>query len=248
MNFIVTGGSRGLGKAIVLQAVKEGHNVAFTYVNNAQSSNNVISEAQNINSDCKALSYQLDVGNSLRVEDVIDKIILDFDRIDVLVNNAGINKDNLAVSITDEEWDEVLKTNLTGPFYLCRQVLPIMLSQRFGRIINISSLQFRGGRGQANYAASKAGLNGLTQTLAKEYGKRGINSNVVVPGFFETDMTKETMPQEQREMWKNYCPHPGGGVGNPAELGKVVTFLASEGGNYINGEIINVTGGILGTL
>ena len=140
MNFIVTGGSRGLGKAIVLQAVKEGHNVAFTYVNNAQSSKNVISEAQNINSDCKTLSYQLDVGNSLRVEDVIDKIILDFDRIDVLVNNAGINKDNLAVSITDEEWDEVMALDLKSVF-LCSQIaLVSMHPQRSGTIINIASV------------------------------------------------------------------------------------------------------------
>ncbi len=248
MNYFITGGSRGLGKAIVLQAVEEGHNVAFSYVNNIEAANKVISQAKEIRSESRVLSYQLDVTNSTQVEAVVYEILDEFENIDVVVNNAGINQDNLVANMSDEEWNAVISANLTGPFYVCRQVLPSMLSRRFGRIINISSLQCRGGKGQANYAASKAGLNGFTQSLAKEYGRKGINSNVVVPGFFKTDMTEDTMPQHQKDYWAKFCPQPDGRMGELPELGKVVTFLASEGGNYINGEIINVSGGIFMTL
>ncbi len=248
MKFFITGGSRGLGKAIVLQAVEEGHDVAFTYISNKKAANDVLAEAKDIRSESKINSYQLNVSKSVQVEEVVSQILDDFEYIDVLVNNAGVTRDNLVASMTDEEWDEVIQINLTGPFYMCRQILPIMMARKFGRIINISSIQYRGGKGQANYSASKAGLNGFTQSLAKEYGRRGINSNVVVPGFFESDMTVESMPQEQKDLWNKHCPLPEGRMGKPVELAKVVIFLASDGGNFINGEIINVTGGLLSSL
>ncbi len=244
MNYFVTGGSRGLGAGIVLDAVAAGHDVAFAYVRHGGAAEEVLAQAKALRPDAKVQAYQLDVRDSDAVETVIDQVLDEYDSIDVLVNCAGINRDNLAISMSDEEWDEVIATNLTGPFYVIRQCLPAMLANRFGRIINVSSVQHQGGSGQVNYAASKAGLHGLTRTIAKEYGRKGITANVVMPGFFDTDMTRETMPQQVKAFWKEFCPMPKGRVGQPSELAKVVTFLASEGGAYINGAEIPVTGGL----
>ena len=244
LTYFVTGGSRGLGAGIVAQALAEGHDVAFSYVNNKEAADGVVRQARASRPDRRCKAYRLDVSRSAEVETVIDRVLDDFDHIDVLVNNAGINRNNLVASMTDEEWEEVIRTNLSGPFYVCRQVLPTMLSRRFGRIINISSIQIDGGSGAANYAASKSGLHGFTRSLAKEYGRRGINSNVVVPGFFETDMTQETMAPQLKEFWNMFCPVPGGRMGKSHELARVVTFLASEGADYINGQVIHVTGGL----
>jgi NAD(P)-dependent dehydrogenase (short-subunit alcohol dehydrogenase family) len=188
--------------------------------------------------------YQLDVRDSAAVERVVDQVAEEFGTIDVVVNNAGINRDNVLVSMTDEEWQEVLATNLYGPFFVCRQALPVMMQARFGRIINISSLVSGGAAGQANYAAAKGGLNALTQTIAKEYGRKGITANVVIPGFFETDMTRESLPEHMRDFWRNYCPMPKGRSGELPELSAVVNFLATKEAAFINGQIINVTGGL----
>jgi len=144
--------------------------------------------------------------------------------------------------MSDEEWQSVIETNLNGAFYVCRQFLPTFLANRFGRIILISSLGATGVSGQANYCASKAGLLGLSVTLAKEYGKKGITSNVISPGFFETDMTREGMSAQNREFWLKYCPL--GRLGELPEIAELVTFLASPGGNYINGQEIRVNGGL----
>jgi len=161
-----------------------------------------------------------------------------------VVNNAGISRDNLVASMSDEEWNDVLATNLTGAFYVCRYFLPGLISNRFGRIINISSVAASGMTGMANYAASKAGLIALTKSLAKEYGKRGITANVVVPGVFETDMTLSRLTDRTRDFWKQFVPAPGGRMGNLEELAHVVNFLASEKSGYINGEELHVTGGL----
>ena len=244
MIFLVTGGSRGLGASIVNQALAEGHDVAFTYVQTREKADEVVAQAREKWPERCCRAYRLEVRDSAQVENVVDEVAENFEAIEVLVNCAGTTRSNLVVSMADEEWCEVLETNLYGPFYVCRQVLSVMLGQRFGRIINISSIQHSGGTGQANYAASKAGLHGLTKTLAKEYGRRGITANVVVPGFFETDMTLENVPQSIRDHWAEHCPMPGSRLGQPPELARVVTFLASEGGNYINGQVIHVTGGL----
>ena len=244
MVYLITGGSRGIGADLVLQTIRRGHDVAFTYVSNEDKAREVADRAIAEDKSRKVRFYRLDVKDSVEVERVVDQVLEDFDTIDVLVNNAGINRDNLLVSMSDEEWGEVLATNLTGPFFVCRQVLSTMVANRFGRIINVSSLVYNGASGQANYCASKAGLNGLTQTIAKEYGKRGITANVVVPGFFETDMTKDSLPEEMRAFWKMYCPMPKGRVGELHELSSVINFLASEGASFINGQVINVTGGL----
>ncbi len=244
MKWFVSGGSRGIGAGIVLQAVERGHDVAFTYVRNKDAADKVIAAAKALNPSVECRAYAMDVSDSAAVERVGDAVIEDFETVEVVVNCAGANRDNLVVSMSDEEWGDVIATNLTGPFYVIRQFLPALLSNRFGRIINISSIQHNGGTGQANYAASKAGLHGLTKSVAKEYGRKGITCNVVVPGFFDTDMTRETMPQQNKDYWKQYCPMPKGRMGDIAELAGTVSFLASKDGGFVNGEVINVTGGL----
>lgn len=244
MNYFVTGGSRGIGAGIVLQAIEQGHDVAFAYARNKDAADTVVARAKELRPDAKCVGYQMNVADSAAVEAVSDEVLDEFDTIEVVVNCAAVNRDNLLVSMSDEEWAEVIATNLTGPFYVCRQFLTSMLAGRFGRIINISSIQNNGGTGQGNYAASKAGLHGLTKTLAKEYGRKGITANVVVPGFFDTDMTRETMPQLNKDYWAKYCPMPKGRMGEISELAGVVNFLASPAGGFVNGEVINVTGGL----
>ncbi len=240
----VTGGSRGLGAGIVIESVRAGHDVAFAYLKSRTDADQVVAAALDARPGARCKAYQLDVRDPEHVEQVVDQVVDDFDTIDVLVNNAGINRDNLAVAMSDEEWSDVIATNLTGPFNMIRQVLPIMMGARFGRIINVSSIQHQGGSGQANYAASKAGLHGLTMTIAKEYGRKGITANVVVPGFFDTDMTRESMPEAVKEYWQKMCPMPKGRIGEIRELAQTVTFLASPAAGYINGVVLPVTGGL----
>jgi len=248
MFYFITGASRGIGAGIVEYAARKGHSVAFTYVSNSDAAERsrqaAEAAAREAGHDVQVRHYQLDVKDPVAVEAVADQVLEDFETIEVIVNCAGVNRDNLVVSMSDEEWREVIATNLDGPFYVCRQFMQTLIANRFGRIINISSIQHEGGSGQANYAAAKAGLHGLTKTLAKEYGRRGITANVVVPGFFDTDMTRETMPQLNKDYWQKYCPMPKGRMGRVDELAAVVDFLASEGGGFINGEVINVTGGL----
>lgn len=242
MNFFVTGGSRGIGAAIVLQAVAEGHDVAFTYVRNQARAAEVCAQAAAIRPAARCRAYQLDTGLSSMVESVADAVLDDFDSVQALVCNAGINKNNLVVSMSDDEWESVIRTNLTGPFYVCRQFLPSMLAHRFGRIILVSSLGHSGVSGQANYCASKAGLHGLCSALAKEYGRRGITANLVVPGFFDTDMTREGMSDANKAFWLQYCP--AGRMGGLDEIAKTTTFLASPGAAFINGQALAVNGGL----
>jgi len=249
MHYFVTGGSRGIGAAIVKNAASRGHHVAFTYVANEQAAEQSREQAlaaarEAGHSDVQVRHYQLDVKDPEQVEIIGDRVLDEFETMEVIVNCAAVNRDNLVVSMANDEWREVLATNLDGPFYVCRQFIQTLMANRFGRIINISSIQHNGGTGQANYAAAKAGLHGLTKSLAKEYGRRGITANVIVPGFFDTDMTRETMPQANKDYWKQYCPVPKGRMGRVEELAGVVEFLAGEGGAFINGEVINVTGGL----
>ncbi len=242
MIYLVTGGSRGIGAEIVRQAVQEGHDVAFTYLGSTQKAAAVEKECAKLNGDVKCKAYRMDVRDSAEVEKVGEQIIEEFDDVQVVVNNAAINRDNLAVSMTDEQWHDVLATNLHGPFYVCRFFLTGMLINRFGRIINISSVSAGGASGQSNYAAAKSGIEGLTKSLAKEYGPKGITANVVIPGFFDTEMTQEHMTDKFREFWSAYCPIRR--IGDVSEIAGVVTFLASEKANYINGAMISVTGGL----
>ncbi len=242
MIFLVTGGSRGIGAEIVRQAVREGNHVAFTYLGSSDKAQAVVKECADINAKVRCEAYRMDVRDSAEVERVGEQIIDDLGDPEVVVNNAAINRDNLAVSMSDEEWHDVLATNLHGPFYVCRFFLTGMLVNRFGRIINISSVSAGGASGQSNYAAAKGGVEGLTKSLAKEYGPKGITANLVIPGFFDTEMTREHMTDKFREFWAAYCPIRR--IGDVSEIAGVVTFLASEKASYINGAMISVTGGL----
>jgi NAD(P)-dependent dehydrogenase (short-subunit alcohol dehydrogenase family) len=242
MIFFVTGGSRGIGESIVLEAIRKGHDVGFTYLNKEKRAMQVIDAARQINGNAHCRAYQLDVRNSAAVEEVGDKFLDDFGSIDVVVANAGINKNNLVASMSDEEWDDVLRTNLTGAFYVCRQFLPTMLANGLGRIILMSSLGSSGVSGQANYCASKAGLHGLCSSMAKEYGRKGITTNVVAPGFFDTDMSRDGASQSNRTFWLQFCPV--GRLGELHEVAHAVMFLASKDASFINGQTIPITGGL----
>jgi len=240
--FFVTGGSRGIGEAIVLDAIREGHDVAFTYLRRHAEAMKVVEHARQLRPEGTCRAYQLDVRDSAAVEKVGDQVLDEFETVHVVVANAGVNVNSLAVSMSDEQWRTVIDTNLTGAFYVCRHFLSTFLAQGTGRIILISSIGAHGVSGQANYAASKAGLLGLSAALAKEYGRKGITSNVIVAGFFDTDMTREGMSESNRSFWLQYCP--AGRVGELGEVSKAVMFLASEAASFINGQTIGVTGGL----
>jgi NAD(P)-dependent dehydrogenase (short-subunit alcohol dehydrogenase family) len=242
MVLFVTGGSRGIGEAIVLDAIREGHDVAFTYRHREEQARAVVEQARRLRPEARCRAYALDVRDSAAVEKVGDQVLDDFDTVHAVVANAGVNMNNLAVSMSDEEWHTVIDTNLSGAFYVCRYFLSAFLATGYGRIILVSSIGAHGVSGQANYAASKAGLLGLSAALAKEYGRKGITSNVVVAGFFDTDMTREGMSEANRSFWMQYCPV--GRIGELGEVSKAVLFLASEAASFINGQAIGVTGGL----
>lgn len=242
MKIFITGGSRGIGANIVKTALKNGHEVAFTYNNPKTDVEKLLSEFTTIHSNCVCKAYQLDVRDSVQVTEVGDQVIDDFGTIDVVVNNAGINHNSLAFNMSDEEWNSVLETNLTGAFYIMRQFLPIFLSNKKGRFISMSSIAHRGLSGQVNYSASKAGLIGLSTAIAKEYGSKGITSNVIAPGFFETDMTDDTMSDGLKEFWIQHCPAKR--MGKLEELSDLVLFLSSNKASFINGQTIYITGGL----
>ena len=242
MNFFVTGGSRGIGAAIVLQAVREGHDVAFTYMSGKEGAEAIVEQAAGIDAERKCVCYKLDVRDSAMVEKVGDEVLDAFEDIHVVVNNAGVNGAGLAAHMTDEEWHRVVDTNLNGTFYVSRFFLGAMLMNRFGRIINIGSVVSRGLAGQAHYAASKSALIGFTRALAKEYGQRGITTNLLSLGYFKTELTEETMSEEFHNSWMTYCPMRR--TGEMEEVTKVVTFLATDGAGFINGAEIPVSGGL----
>jgi len=240
MIFFVTGGSRGIGAAIVLEAIGLGHDVAFTYWNHAELADRVVARAREIGPGRRCHAYRLDVRDSAAVEAVGDQALDEFGTVDTVVANAGVNVPGLAVTLSDEAWHTVLDTNLSGAFYVCRQFLPAFLANGRGRIILVSSVGHGGVTGQVSYAASKAGLLGLSGSLAREYGRRGLTSNVVVPGFIETDMTSDAT--ELREFWTRFCP--AGRVGTPGDVASVVMFLASDAASFVNGQVIPVTAGL----
>ncbi len=242
MNVFVTGGSRGIGRATVLRFVQEGWGCAFSYKSNEAATRETIALAKEINPNITVKAYQLDLKDSGAIEDVIDQAINDFDDFTALVNNAAVVKNNAAVMMSNDEWDEVIASNLSGPFYMIRSMLMHFISNKNGRIVNISSLAQDGSSGQANYAASKSGLIGLTKTLAKEYGGKNITSNVVTVGYVPTDMTKEHLATELHEFWMKHCPLKR--AGKAEEIAALVHFLCSNDGGFINGEVISVSGGL----
>lgn len=236
---VVTGGSRGIGRATSLALCRAGFEIVVASPE-VDKNEEVAAEIRNCNG--KALTVNLDVSSLDSVRDGFALVLKEMGRVDVLVNNAGITRDALAMRMKPEDWDLVLRINLTGAFYACQQVIPPMLKQRWGRIINIASVVGQSGNpGQANYVSSKAGLIGLTKCLAQEVGSRGITVNAIAPGFIETDMT-QNLPEEVKSAMLAKVPLKR--AGKPEDIAAAVRFLASEDAGYITGHVLNVNGGM----
>ena len=241
LNVIITGGSRGIGKGIALAFAMNGANVAFTYSSSLGAASNL--EKQLNSYGIKAKSYKSDASSYNESIDLVNKISSDFDSIDVLINNAGITKDNLLMRISEKDFDDVINVNLKSVFNMTKAVQKIMLNQRKGSIINMSSVVgVKGNAGQSNYAASKAGIIGFSKSIALELGSRNISTNVIAPGFIETEMT-EKLPEETIKQWRNGIPLKRGGTAE--DVANLCLFLASDSSSYITGQVINVDGGML---
>ena len=237
---IVTGAGRGIGRAIALALAQAGAQVVVNYSRSADAANEVV--AQIATNGGEALAVQGDVADASQVDALVAAAIERFGRVDILVNNAGITRDKLILRMTEADWDAVVDTNLKGAFLCCKAVAPRMVKQKSGVIINVGSVNGKvGAAGQANYSASKAGLIGLTKSLAKELGSRTIRVNAVSPGFIETDMT-DALKDEQREAVIKQVPL--GRLGTGDDVAQVVAFLCSDAAAYIQGEVIAVDGGL----
>ena len=238
---IVTGAGRGIGHAIALRLASEGCRVAAV----SRTEQNAIRTADEINAQYAGLSkaYAVDVANHGAVKKTVEQILSDFSRVDILVNNAGLTRDNLSMRISEEDWDLVVDTNLKGAFNCIQAVLRPMIKQRSGKIINISSVAgLMGNAGQANYSASKAGLLGLTKTIARELASRSITCNAVAPGFIATDMT-DTLPEQVKTAVLGQIPL--GKFGDTEDIAGAVAFLASSEAKYITGQCLTVDGGMV---
>jgi 3-oxoacyl-[acyl-carrier protein] reductase/2-hydroxycyclohexanecarboxyl-CoA dehydrogenase len=236
---IVTGAGRGLGRGIALKLSSEGAKVVVSDVveANAQAVADEINKAGG-----KAIAVKADISKRPEVEAMFAKAVSELGPIDILVNNAGVNRDAALHKMSDEEWDKVISVNLTGTFYCLRLAAQQMRERGYGRIVNVSSMSWLGNFGQANYAASKAGVVGLTKTASRELAKKGITVNAICPGFIDTEMTRG-IPEKAWEIMvsKIAC----GRVGSPEDVGNVVAFLASDDASYVTGEVINVSGGMV---
>jgi 3-oxoacyl-[acyl-carrier protein] reductase len=238
---LVTGGARGIGRAISVALASEGAHVAFSDIQTGDEVNETKELVQS--KGVRALALQSDVRDFASAQTVVDNVVREFERIDILVNNAGITRDNLIMRMTEEEWDLVIDTNLKGTFNYCRGVSKYMIGQRQGKIINISSVVgLIGNPGQVNYSASKAGIVGLTKTLAKELASRNIQVNSIAPGFVETGMT-EKLTSQQREALLTMIPMKR--TAQPEEIAGVVVFFASPAARYITGQVLCVDGGLV---
>jgi len=237
---LVTGGSRGIGRAIVIALAKEGAKVVINYRSNEESARETLKEVEKLGA--VGYLYKADVSNEEEVENMFKDILTKFGRLDILVNNAGITRDNLLLRMKLEDWEAVMATNLRSVFLCTRAAAKIMIKQRSGRIINISSIVGEMGNiGQANYSASKAGIIGFTKTVARELASRGITVNAVAPGFIETEMTESIAP-DLKDLYLKQIPLQR--FGKPEEVANLVKFLASEEAGYITGAVINIDGGL----
>jgi 3-oxoacyl-[acyl-carrier protein] reductase len=238
---LVTGGSRGIGRAIAIALADEGANVAFTFKSAIEAAEKVKGEIES--KGRKALAIQSDAKDINGAQQVVDRVVKDLQRIDILVNNAGITKDTLLMRMSEQDWDDVLDTNLKSAFNFSKAVCRPMMSQREGKIINISSISgVIGNAGQVNYSSAKAGMIGMTKSLAKELASRNIQVNAIAPGFVDTDMTVKLTPQ-QREALLNIIPMKR--TAKPEEIANVVVFLASPASSYMTGQVLCVDGGIV---
>ncbi|WP_046179142.1 3-oxoacyl-[acyl-carrier-protein] reductase [Domibacillus tundrae] len=237
---LVTGASRGIGKAIALELACHGADVAVNYAGNEQKAKEVADEIQAMGR--RSFIVQCDISDSDAVQAMVKETVAQFGRLDILVNNAGITRDNLIMRMKDQEWDDVINTNLKGVFLCTKAVTRQMMKQRSGRIINISSVVGRiGNAGQANYTAAKAGVIGLTKASARELAARGITVNAIAPGFIATDMT-DKLPAEAKEQLIGQIPL--GTLGDTADIAAAAAFLASDGAKYITGQVLGVDGGM----
>ena len=235
---LVTGGTRGIGYAIVKKFAEQGANVAFTYLNSEEKAKLVESELLALG--VKAKAYKSDAGVYAQGEQLIDEVVQEFGTIDILVNNAGITRDNLILRMSEDQWTEVIDANLKSVFNLTKHVSKIMLKNKSGSIINLTSIVGEKGQaGQANYAASKAGIIGFTKSIADEFGSRSIRCNAIAPGFIETDMT-HYLKDGGAEKWFEKIPLAR--FGKPEEIANVALFLASDMSSYVSGQVINACG------
>lgn len=238
---LVTGASRGIGRAIALELARHGAKIAVNYAGSEAKAKEVVEEIEQMGGE--AFMVQANVASSEAVEQMVKEVTERFGRIDILVNNAGITRDNLLMRMKEEEWDDVINTNLKGVFHCTKAVTRPMMKQRFGRIVNIASIVgVSGNPGQANYVAAKAGVIGFTKTAAKELASRNITVNAIAPGFITTDMTDRLSEDVRTEMLKQI---PLARFGEPEDIAKVVSFLVSDAANYITGQTIHVDGGMV---
>ncbi|MCM1519303.1 MAG: 3-oxoacyl-[acyl-carrier-protein] reductase [Lachnoclostridium sp.] len=237
---LITGASRGIGKGIALKFASEGANIAFTDLNRDENMEATEKEIEALG--VKAKGYASNAADFAQTEEVVAKVKEDFGSIDILVNNAGITKDGLMMRMSEGQWDAVINVNLKSAFNFIHAVLPIMMRQRNGSIINMASVVgVHGNAGQANYAASKAGLIALAKSIAQEVGSRGIRANAIAPGFIETAMTA-ALPEEVRKDWAQKIPLRR--AGQVEDIANVATFLASDLSSYVSGQVIQVDGGM----
>ena len=245
MNFegktaIVTGGSRGIGRAVCLELARGGANVVLCYAGNEAAARETVQAVETLGA--QALAVRCDVADAVRVDALVKAAVERFGRVDILVNNAGITRDNLLMRMSEADFDAVIAANLKGTFLCMKAVSRLMLKQRYGRIVNLSSVVgLRGNAGQVNYAASKAGVIGMTKSLAKELASRGVTVNAVAPGFIETDMTA-ALPEAARTAALESIPMNRPGA--PEDVAKAVAFLAGDGAAYITGQVLAVDGGM----
>ena len=238
---LVTGATRGIGKGIAFKLAQHGANIAFTFVSSIEKAKLFESELSALG--VKAKGYQSNAADFSEAEKIVDQIGKEFGSLDVLVNNAGITRDNLLMRMTEQMWDEVMDTNLKSAFALTKAAMRPMMKAKMGSIINITSVVgITGNAGQSNYAASKAGMIGLTKSVAKELGSRNIRCNAIAPGFIETEMTEALAPEVRAEWTKGIALKKGG---SPEDVANCVLFLASDMSAYISGQTINVCGGMV---
>lgn len=237
---LITGAARGIGRAIALAYAAQGAAIAFTDVRIDDDARSLVAEIESFG--VKAKAYASDASNFEESDKLVDEVIKDFGTIDILVNNAGITRDNLLMRMTEADWDLVIKVNLKSVFNMTKAIQRIMLKQRSGTIINMSSVVgIEGNAGQSNYSASKAGLIGFTKSIAQELGSRNVRCNAIAPGFIETAMT-DKLPADVREAWIKEIPLRRSG--KPADVANIALFLASDLSSYVTGQVISVCGGM----